>query len=51
MKLSPLSFIEVIHQFSNQCELFERRGEDGILAKVDFIFVYLQAFMSLKESK
>lgn len=51
MELSALSFVEVVHEFSDECELFEGGGEDGILAEVYLVLVDLEAFTGLEESE
>lgn len=44
MELALLGFSEVVHEFSEEGELFEGGGEDGILAEVDLVFIEFEAF-------
>jgi hypothetical protein len=51
MELPTLSFVEVVHEFCDEGELFEGGGEDGVLAEVYLVLVDLEAFAGLEEGE
>lgn len=49
MELASLSLIEVVHEFCDEGELFEGGGEDGVLAEVYLVLVYLKTLTCLEQ--
>lgn len=51
MKLPPLTLPEIVHELCDQGQLLVRGGEDGVLAKVDFVFIDFKALVGVENGE
>lgn len=48
MELASLCLFEIVHKLSDERELLEGGGEDGVLAEINLVFVDLEALARLE---